>query len=41
MEILGHSTNAVTRNVYAHVTPALPREAAQRMDDALGADLPA
>ena len=29
MEILGHSTIAVTMNTYAHVAPALQREAAR------------
>jgi integrase len=36
MEMLGHSTIAVTMNVYSHVTPALQREAANRMDELLG-----
>ena len=36
MEILGHSAIAVTMNTYSHVVPSLQREAAQRMDDALG-----
>ncbi|MDQ2934069.1 MAG: site-specific integrase [Chloroflexota bacterium] len=35
MEMLGHSTIAVTMNVYSHVTPALQREAADRMDGIL------
>ena len=37
MEMLGHSTIAVTMNVYGHVVPALEREAADRLDAALGA----
>ncbi len=36
METLGHSTIAVTMNVYSHVVPALQREAAERLDAALG-----
>lgn len=32
MEILGHSTIAVTMNTYAHVAPALQREAAASLD---------
>lgn len=32
MEILGHSTIALTMNVYSHVIPALERDAADRMD---------
>lgn len=36
METLGHSTIAVTMNVYSHVVPALQREAADRLDAALG-----
>lgn len=35
METLGHSTIAVTMNVYSHVVPALQREAADRLDAAL------
>lgn len=31
MEMLGHSTIAVTMNVYSHVMPELQREAADRM----------
>jgi integrase len=36
MEILGHSTIAVTMNTYAHVAPALQREAARSLDAVLG-----
>ncbi|MGI8999821.1 MAG: tyrosine-type recombinase/integrase [Candidatus Limnocylindria bacterium] len=36
METLGHSTIAVTMNVYSQVVPALQREAADRLDAALG-----
>jgi integrase len=36
MEILGHSTIAVTMNTYAHVAPALQREAASSLDVVLG-----
>jgi integrase len=36
METLGHSTIAVTMNVYSHVVPALQREAADRLDAILG-----
>jgi integrase len=32
MELLGHSTIALTMNTYSHVIPALEREAAERMD---------
>ena len=35
-ETLGHSSIAVTADVYAHVTPQLRREAADAMDRALG-----
>lgn len=31
-EMLGHSTVAITLDVYSHVTPAMHREAAQVMD---------
>lgn len=37
MEILGHSTIALTMDVYSHVLPDLQREAARSMDEALGA----
>jgi integrase len=37
MEQLGHSTIALTMNTYSHVIPALQRDAAERMDAALGA----
>ena len=36
MEILGHSTIAVTMNTYAHFAPALQREAASSLDAVLG-----
>ena len=36
MEMLGHSTIALTMNVYSHVIPQLQREAADSMDLALG-----
>lgn len=32
MELLGHSTIALTMNTYSHVIPALEREAADRME---------
>ncbi|MEO6349039.1 MAG: tyrosine-type recombinase/integrase [Candidatus Limnocylindrales bacterium] len=32
METLGHSQIVLTMNLYAHVVPALQREAADRMD---------
>ncbi|MEX0630028.1 MAG: integrase [Chloroflexota bacterium] len=35
MEILGHSTITVTMNTYAHVAPALQREAAASLDAVL------
>lgn len=35
-EMLGHSTVAITLDVYSHVTPAMHREAARVMDDLLG-----
>ncbi len=31
-EMLGHSTVAITLDVYSHVTPAMHREAARVMD---------
>ncbi len=34
-EMLGHSTVAITLDVYSHVTPAMHREAALVMDDLL------
>ncbi len=34
-EMLGHSTVAITLDVYSHVTPAMHREAAQIMDEIL------
>ena len=36
MEILGHSQIALTMNTYSHVMPVMEREAADRMDAALG-----
>jgi integrase len=38
MEILGHSQISVILNTYAHVTPEVSREAADRVDDALSGD---
>lgn len=35
MEMLGHSTIAMTMNVYSHVIPDLQREAATKMEAAL------
>ena len=35
MEMLGHSTIALTMNTYSHVIPALEREAADRMNAVL------
>jgi integrase len=32
MELLGHSSITVTMNVYAHVMPAMMREASDTMD---------
>jgi len=37
METLGHSEIGLTMDTYAHVLPALQREAADRMDDLLSA----
>jgi integrase len=36
MEVLGHSSITVTANLYAHVAPALTRDAADRMEAVLG-----
>jgi integrase len=36
MELLGHSNIAMTMDVYAHVIPALKREAIARLDRMLG-----
>jgi integrase len=36
MELLGHSSIAITANLYAHVSPPLLREAADKMDAILG-----
>ncbi|SRR6266851_2687871 len=38
METLGHSNISVTLNMYAHVMPALKRDAADAMDRSLGRD---
>ena len=35
-EMLGHSTVAITLDVYSHVTPAMNREAAKAMDSIFG-----
>jgi integrase len=35
-EMLGHSTVAITLDVYSHVTPAMHREAARVMDGIFG-----
>jgi integrase len=35
MEMLGHSTIALTMNVYSHVIPTLQRDAATKMDELL------
>ena len=37
MELLGHSTIALTMNTYSHVIPALERDAADRMNAILSA----
>ena len=34
-EHLGHSSYAITADIYSHVAPAQAREAADRMDEAL------
>jgi integrase len=34
-ERLGHSSYAITADIYSHVAPAQQREAAQRLDEAL------
>ena len=36
MEVLGHSSFALTMDTYTHVLPALMRDAADAMDRALG-----
>ncbi|MDQ3503115.1 MAG: tyrosine-type recombinase/integrase [Actinomycetota bacterium] len=38
MELLGHSQMRTTTDTYSHVMPALAREAAERMGDALWAE---
>jgi site-specific recombinase XerD len=40
-EMLGHSTVAITMDLYSHVTPSLQTEAAQRLDAILGPSLAA
>jgi integrase len=35
MEVLGHASISVTMNTYAHVAPALQREAARSLDAVL------
>lgn len=35
-EMLGHSTVAITLDVYSHVTPTMRREAAKVMDGVFG-----
>jgi integrase len=35
MEVLGHSQMRMTTDTYSHVMPALGRDAADRMDNAL------
>lgn len=37
MEVLGHSEIGVTMNTYAHVLPQLREEAADAIDELLGA----
>ena len=37
MEMLGHSTIALTMNVYSHVIPELQRAAADKMEAVFGA----
>jgi len=36
MELLGHSSIAVTANVYAYLAPDVLREAADKMESVLG-----
>jgi integrase len=36
MELLGHSDIGTTLGVYSHLVPALQRDAADRIDAALG-----
>ena len=38
MEVLGHSQIALTMDTYSHVMPQLMTEAANAMDDAIGAN---
>jgi integrase len=40
-EMLGHSTIAITMDLYSHVTPSMQAEAAQRLDAILGPSLAA
>ena len=37
MELLGHSSIAMTANVYGHLAPELMREVADKMEAILGA----
>ena len=37
METLGHSQFSTTMDIYAHVMPAMQRDAAERMDALLAA----
>jgi integrase len=37
LERLGHSTIAMTLDVYSHVLPSMQQEAAGKIDDLLGA----
>lgn len=41
MDLLGHSSIALTMNTYSHVIPAMQREAANQMDAILTRRLPA
>jgi integrase len=34
-EMLGHSTVAITLDIYSHVTPTMQRQAAKAMDELL------
>ena len=36
MELLGHSSIAMTANIYGHIVPELMREAANKMEAILG-----
>jgi integrase len=37
-EMLGHSTIAITLDIYSHVVPHMQQEAASIMDDVLGSN---